>query len=73
MSDHANHSIYWALVKDQNKRKHELVIEELPNNKWGVQLDDEEFTIESDSPDFWDLLTLALAERLARLVEPQTP
>lgn len=59
------HSIYWAVIKDQNKRKHSFVIEELPANKWGVQLDDEEFTIESDSPDFWDLLTIALSKRAA--------
>lgn len=57
------HSIYWAVVKDQNKRKHYFELEELPGNKWGVLLDDDEFTVESDSPDFWDLLKLALDQR----------
>lgn len=60
-------TIYWAVVRNEDKRHTYIELEHLGKNKWGVVLDDLEMTVKSDSPDFWDVLTEALSERARRL------
>lgn len=60
-------TIYWSVVRNQTDRHTYIELDHLGKNKWGVVLDDLEFTVKSDSPDFWDVLQAALTERAVRL------
>jgi hypothetical protein len=57
-----NH-IYWATVRDNNKRLTYIEITQLGNNRWGVLFGDEhEFTVKTEATDFFSVLHVSLQE-----------
>lgn len=54
------HHIYWATVRDQNKRVTYFEMEEVADGKWSVVLDDREVTVKLDSQNPWRILQAAL-------------
>lgn len=54
-------TIYWAVIRNQNKRHTYLELEDKGRGKWGVVLGDLEFTFKpTPSEDFFDLLGQAI-------------
>jgi hypothetical protein len=53
-------TVYWAVVRNADKRMAYIEISSLGNNKWNVLLDDNEFTLRSQAQSFWELLEQGL-------------
>lgn len=61
-------NVYWAVVRNKSKRYSYIEIAEGESGRWNVVLDTEEFTLRipvGTDPDFFDLLSMALAQRQA--------
>jgi hypothetical protein len=54
--------IYWGVIRNQKDRHTYIELEDLGNGKWGILLEDQEFTIKTDSTNFFDILYEALAK-----------
>lgn len=54
--------IYWGVIRNQKDRYTYIELEDLGNGKWVVLLEDQEFTIKTDSTNFFDILYEALAK-----------
>lgn len=65
MSMTSEPTIYWAVIRDKIDRVEYIELEELGNNKWGAVLGLDEFTfvVSQTDPDFFDVLSEALAVR----------
>jgi hypothetical protein len=59
--------IYWGVIRNQKDRHTYIELEDLGNGKWGILLDDQEFTIKTDSTNFFDILYEALAKNRSSL------
>ena len=61
-------NIYWAVVRNKHNRVTYIEIAESEAGRWNVVLDTDEFTLRipiGENPDFFDLLSMALAKRQA--------
>jgi hypothetical protein len=62
-----NNTIFWGVIRNQKDRHTYIELEDLGNGKWGILLDDQEFTIKTDSTNFFDILYEALAKNRSSL------
>lgn len=70
MLDTDTYDIYWAVVRNQNKRHSYLEVAQHSGNRWSVVIDDKEFIVRSTSTDFLVVLHEALTKYLADAQSP---
>lgn len=61
-------NVYWGVIRNKSDRFSYIEIAEGEAGRWNVVLDTDEYTLRvpiGSSPDFYELLSMALAKRQA--------
>lgn len=64
-----NSNVYWAMVRKLDKRFDYLEVSQTSQSRWAVTVDGHDYSVKTNSTDFWDILYAALKLREKRLLQ----
>ena len=62
-----NENVYWATIRQLDKRVDYLEISQTSDMRWAVKVDGHDYSVRTGSKNFWDILHAALELRKRRL------